>query len=255
LGLEAQLAALQGYARTIDGVILETYQEVETGKRSDRPVLTKAMSHARKARATLVIAKLDRLARNVHFISGLMESGIPFDCADRPGADPFRLHIEAAIAEEEARKISERTKAALAAYKARGGISRRIRDKYPNGVPEEIVRERAGRLGAALPGNYKFTLEDSHKGGQAAKRAITKAAKDAYTDIAPKIISLRQSGMPLKAVADQLNREGHTTRYAKPWNPCQVLRVLNRFTPIDLERRCTDVGLIKNRVGNVTSRV
>ena len=81
------------------GNVVAEYTEVETGKRSDRPKLAEALAHARKARATLVIAKLDRLARNVHFVSGLMESGVPFDCADRPGADPFRLHIEAAIAE------------------------------------------------------------------------------------------------------------------------------------------------------------
>ena len=73
------------------------YVETESGRKCDRPQLTEALAHAHRVRATIVIAKLDRLARNVHFISGLMESGVPFDCADRPGADPFRLHIEAAI--------------------------------------------------------------------------------------------------------------------------------------------------------------
>src|SRR5512134_3370299 len=89
LGLAAQQSAVEAYANGRGNGIVE-YTEVEAGKKADRPKMGEALAHARKAKATLVIAKLDRLARNVHFISGLMESGVPFDCADRPGADPFR---------------------------------------------------------------------------------------------------------------------------------------------------------------------
>ena len=89
-----------------------------------------------------MIAKLDRLGRNVAFISGLMESGVPFDCADRPGADPFRLHIEAAIAEEEARKISQRTREALRAAKRRGVLLGASRPECRN------LTDKARRRGA-----------------------------------------------------------------------------------------------------------
>ena len=127
LGLEAQQSCVADFARYGQHEIIAVYQEIETGKRSDRPELAKAISHAKRAKATLVIAKLDRLARNVHFLSGLMESRVDFVCCDNPNANRLTLHILAAVAEDEARRISERTKAALAAYKARGGSSARPR--------------------------------------------------------------------------------------------------------------------------------
>ncbi len=232
LGLDAQETALQGYAKAYNGAIAKTYREVETGKRSDRPELAKALAHAKRLGAVLVIAKLDRLARNVHFVSGLMESGVDFVACDNPHANKLTIHILAAIAEHEAEAISDRTKAALAAYKAKGGIGKKIREKYPNGVPEEIASERAGRLGAALPENHRFTLEDSHKGVEASKRAIAKAAHDAYADIAPEILALRKSGLSLRAIAGRLNAEGHITRTGKAYSAVQVARVLRRFTEI-----------------------
>ncbi len=120
LGLEAQQSYVINYARTGSHEIIVSYQEIETGKRSDRPELAKAIAHAKRAKATPVIAKLDRLARNVHFLSGLMESRVDFVCCDNPHANRLTLHILAAVAEDEACRISERTVAALAAYKARG---------------------------------------------------------------------------------------------------------------------------------------
>jgi DNA invertase Pin-like site-specific DNA recombinase len=103
-------------------VVLTEFVEVETGKNNERPRLAAAMAACRKHRAKLLIAKLDRLSRKVSFIAPLMESNVKFVACDMPDADPFRLHIEAAIAEEEARKISARTKAALAAAKTRGVV-------------------------------------------------------------------------------------------------------------------------------------
>jgi hypothetical protein len=97
-----------------------SYVEVETGKRSDRPELAKALCAARKAKATLLIAKLDRLARNVAFIANLMDAGVEFLACDQPFASRLTLHILAAVAEDKARRISERTKSALQAAKARG---------------------------------------------------------------------------------------------------------------------------------------
>lgn len=120
LGLEAQRAASETYCRSTGGKILREFTEVESGKRSNRPELKAALEACRATGATLLIAKLDRLARNVHFLSGLLESGVRCVAADMPNADRFMLHVYAAMAEEEGRRISERTRAALAAAKARG---------------------------------------------------------------------------------------------------------------------------------------
>ena len=118
LGLEAQESAIVRY--TTNGTVLATFREVESGKRCDRPELRKALDMAKRTGATLVIAKLDRLARNVHFISGLMEAGVDFLACDMPTANRLTLHIMAAMAEHEGRMISERTRNALAAAQARG---------------------------------------------------------------------------------------------------------------------------------------
>ena len=104
--------------------------EVESGKRSDRPQLAQALAAARKGRATLLIAKLDRLARNVAFIAAMMDAGVDFVACDQPFASRLTLHILAAVAEDEARRISERTKAALkAAWRAglRAGLKAELK--------------------------------------------------------------------------------------------------------------------------------
>ncbi len=119
LGLEAQQSAVQNYLRSDDEVIA-TYTEVESGKNPDRPQLRTALAMCRARRATLLVAKLDRLARNVHFLTTVMNSGVEFICADNPNASTLTIHILGAVAEYEAKVISERTKAALAAAKARG---------------------------------------------------------------------------------------------------------------------------------------
>jgi DNA invertase Pin-like site-specific DNA recombinase len=120
LGLEAQRVAVEAFARQHSGTIAASFVEVETGKGSDRPELANALEAARKGKATLLIAKLDRLARNVAFIANLMDAGVDFLACDQPFASRLTLHILAAVAEDEARRISERTKAALQAAKARG---------------------------------------------------------------------------------------------------------------------------------------
>lgn len=118
LGLEAQQSAVKKFVGV--NPLLSEFVEIESGTKADRPQLRKALAMAKSHKAILVIAKLDRLARNVHFISGLLESGVQFIAVDMPEADRTFLQMAAVFAEWEARKISERTKAALQAAKDRG---------------------------------------------------------------------------------------------------------------------------------------
>jgi len=212
LGLEAQQKAVRELAARNGATIIAEYIEVETGKRADRPRLAEALTHVCTTGAKLIIAKLDRLARNVHFISGLMESGVPFDCADRPGADPFRLHIEAAIAEEEARKISERTKAALERAAARGVKLGSARDGHWDG--REHLRQagitKAQPMGSAVN---------------------AQAARDHYSDVVvPKMKQWREEGKSLDEIAALLNADGFTTRRdRKPFTKGIVWRLIDRY--------------------------
>jgi DNA invertase Pin-like site-specific DNA recombinase len=118
LGLDAQRAAVAKHIGVAE--LVAEFTEIESGRKNDRAQLAAALATAKRTKSTLVIAKLDRLARNVHFVSGLLESNVPFVCADMPEADRTFLQMMAVFAEWEARKISERTKAALAQIKAQG---------------------------------------------------------------------------------------------------------------------------------------
>ncbi len=206
LGIEAQRLAVEAYAKQNGATLIVAYVEVESGKLADRPELAKALAHARRSKATLIVAKLDRLARNVAFLSTLMDSRVPFVACDNPHANRLTLHILAAVAEAEAVAISQRTKAALAAYKARGG-----------------------KLGGQLPQCRNLSQEARLKGARRAGLAVSKAAAEAYADLRPIMAELRGKGLPLHAIAMKLNQDGHTTRRGRPWNPVQVGRVLQRF--------------------------
>ena len=131
LGLEAQRTAVNSFAQG-KGEIVAEYTEVESGRRCDRPQLALAIAYAKRVRATLVIAKLDRLARDVHFLSGLMKDGLDFVACDMPQANKMTLHILAAVAEGEADMISQRVKDALASAKARG--VKLGKDAFPDGA-------------------------------------------------------------------------------------------------------------------------
>jgi DNA invertase Pin-like site-specific DNA recombinase len=202
LGLEAQQESVLQYVKS-HGELIEEFQEVETGKRSDRPELLKAIAHSRRIRAKLIIAKLDRLARNVAFTAALMESGVDFVCADNPNANRLTIHVLAAVAEDEARRISQRTSAALAAYKRRGG-----------------------KLGSQHPKCKQLSKQDSAKGSTIGATEMKRRAIQAYADLIPIIQSL--SGRPLREIASRLNELGHTTRTGKRWTATQVRRVIMR---------------------------
>jgi DNA invertase Pin-like site-specific DNA recombinase len=120
LGLEAQRAAVREHLNGGTWQVVAEFTEIESGKNADRPKLAAALKECRLRRAKLIIAKLDRLARNVAFVSNLMESGVEFEAVDFPQANRLTIHIMAAIAEHEAKMISDRTKAALAAARRRG---------------------------------------------------------------------------------------------------------------------------------------
>jgi DNA invertase Pin-like site-specific DNA recombinase len=203
LGLEGQEAAVAAHVASSGCELIATYTEVESGKKSNRSELLRAMAHAKRAKATLVIAKLDRLSRNVHFISGLMESGVEFVACDNPVANRFTVHILAACAEQEARAISERTKAALAAYKARGGL-----------------------LGSQRRGHPKLTPEAIEKGVRQSLKVRSAKRREAMADLVPTLCSMRANGMSLRAIARELNELGQTTSRGKGWDATAVLRVL-----------------------------
>ena len=203
LGLEAQQAEVWSFASQNDGEILAEYTEVETGKRADRPELAKAIAHAKLSGATLVIAKLDRLARNVHFTAGLMNSG------DNPNANRLTIHILAAVAEDEAQRISARTKAALKVAKARGV-----------------------RLGSARSDHWQgrehLRVKGQAKATQVAAEKRSKRAREAYDFLVPAIRERRVSGESFQQVAEWLNEQGHRTTAKKPFTRAAVRRVLLR---------------------------
>jgi len=235
LGLEAQQALVSAYVERTKASIVGEFTEVETGKRDDRPELAKAIACAKRHKASLVIAKLDRLARRVHFISGLMESKVDFLCADSPDDDPFVLHLKASFAEEESRKISQRTKAALNAYKVNGHVSKRIRLLYPDGVPKDVVEATAGKLGGSLPQCRTLTPEARARGAAHSAAARKAAAYAAVSDLVPEISKMWVTeSMSLRAIADRLNAAEQTDPAeqdepaARTWSAMRVKRVLNR---------------------------
>lgn len=209
LGLEAQRAAVEAFARSAGATIDASFTEVESGKLADRPKLTAAIAHARRGKGKLVIAKLDRLARNVAFLSAIMESGVEFVAVDNPNASRLTIHILAAVAEDEARRISDRTKAALAAAKARGTL-----------------------LGSARPGHWRGH-EDARLAGLAKGREqalIVRRAKalEAVADLLPMMQARRADGASLATIAGELNAAGHRTQRGNDWTAQGVKLVLDR---------------------------
>ncbi|WP_375178241.1 recombinase family protein [Sphingobium yanoikuyae] len=204
LGLAAQESAVQQHATSGGHRIVAQFVEVESGKRADRPQLAAALAACRLHRATLCIAKLDRLARNLAFVANLMESGTDFVAVDNPTANRLTIHLLAAIAEHEREMISQRTKAALAAAKARG-----VRLGNPNGAA------------ALMPGHREAAV----KGGAVAReRADQRAAQ-----ILPILQQLElEVGGSAVELAKALNFRGVPAPAGGVWYPEQVRRVWRR---------------------------
>jgi DNA invertase Pin-like site-specific DNA recombinase len=197
LGLDAQRAAVARHIGQAE--LVAEFTEVESGRKNDREQLAHALSLAKRTKATLVIAKLDRLARNVHFISGLLESNVPFVCADMPEADRTFLQMMAVFAELEARKISERTKAALAQIKAQGR-----------------------KLGSPTP-----------ELGSVAGIAKLQAKADRYAErVGPVVreIIAKTGAKTMRDIAEVLEARGiETPRGGCVWHPSQVANLLKRI--------------------------
>ena len=201
LGLDAQKAAVAAYVLGKAGNVASEFVEAESGKNNERPELQRALAEAKRLGAVLLIAKLDRLARNVAFIAALLESGVEVTAADMPEANRFMLHVMAAVAEHEGQAISERTKAALAAAKARGV-----------------------KLGWAMPERRQEQQQASAK-SQAAR--IAKADTFA-ANVLPVIRSLQGQGLSLRGVAKALNERGVKTARGGEWQATTVRNILAR---------------------------
>ena len=198
LGLDAQRKLVADYLNGGSWTLSAEFTEVESGKRSDRPQLTAALAMCKRLRAKLVVAKLDRLSRNVGFISALMDSGVEFVAADMPHANKMTLQVIAVFAEYERDLISERTRRALAQAKERGTVL---------GGPKRL---EASALGAAA----------------------NKANAERFAaNVIPIIREIQASGVTtLRGVAKALNARGVQSARGVPWSPVAVSNILKRST-------------------------
>lgn len=200
LGIDAQREAVREFLSG-GGKLVEEVVEVESGRRSDRPELERALTLCRLHKATLVVAKLDRLARDAHFLLGLKDAGVEFVCCDMPSANRLTVGILAMVAEEEARMISARTKAALAAAKRRG-----VKLGRPN------LTDRARAQGRVVSARVR---------GRRAERRMA--------DLAPLLEELGRAGhIGPAALARALNHRGVPAARGGAWTATQVTRALAR---------------------------
>jgi DNA invertase Pin-like site-specific DNA recombinase len=204
LGLDAQRAAVATFCKTRGCEVLGEYVEVESGKRDDRPQLAAALRHAKLTGATLVIAKLDRLSRNVAFLASLQDSGVRFIAADMPEANELTVHIMAAVAQAERKAIASRTREALKAAKARG-----VKLGNPNGA---AALRRAG------------------KGTSAALAAVRADANAFAASLADAIAGFQRAGITsLPGLAKALNEASIRTPRGGQWHPTTVRNLLRRL--------------------------
>ena len=214
LGLEAQRHAVEAFCDRRGCEVLAEYTEVESGKSSDRPELLKALHHAKVTGATVVVAKMDRLSRNLAFLAALQDSGARFVAADMPEANELTVHIMASVAQAEGKAISTRTREALQAAKARGCKA--------NGEPF-----KAGRLGNP---NGAAALRRAGRGNVAAVAALKAGANEHAADLAPIITHLQTEGLTsLRDLAGALNQRRMLTPRGGKWHPTSVKNLLARI--------------------------
>lgn len=200
LGLEAQQEMVKNFIRQNGGQIVAEYQEVESGKNDERPQLIRAMRHAHVVGGKLLVGKLDRLSRDLHFITSLQKSHVDFIVADMPNCDSFTINIYGALAQREREMISERTKAGLAAAKARG---------VKLGKPENL------------------TQAASDKGRIASRQLRTEKAARFAEMVHPRIEELRNEGLSLRSIATKLDNEHFKTARGGKWTAPSVRNILS----------------------------
>ncbi len=210
LGLEAQVRMVEGYAR--NGVIIKEFTEKETGtSKRERPILAEAIEMCKETGAKLLIAKLDRLARDVHFISSLSRTGVDFICCDNPNANKLTINLLASVAESEAEAISARTKAGLAS------IKERIRK-------DGMYLSRSGRNITSLGTPENLTDEGRRKSGEVIKQRFK---NNRNTRMArPYASELKDKGLELIEIADKLNSNGFITATGRQFNKFSVYRLI-----------------------------
>lgn len=208
LGMEAQRAAVEELCRSrAMTLIAPPFEEIESGNRADRPELLKALERCKVTGATLVVAKLDRLSRNVAFLATLQDSGVKFIAADMPEANELTVHILAAVAQAERKAISRRTKEALAAAKARG-----TKLGNPNGAAALRRFGDASALGTA---------------------AVQRKADEHAQRLRPIVDQIRKAGnVSLPTIAAALNAEGVLTPRGAKWHPSSVSNLLCRLNDL-----------------------
>jgi DNA invertase Pin-like site-specific DNA recombinase len=218
LGLDAQRKAVDDFLNGGCWQLLQEYIEVETGKHDQRPVLIEALHHCKVTGATLVIAKLDRLSRDLEFIARLQKSGTRFVCADMPEATELTVHLFAAIAQHERKTTSERTRAAL------GSIKRTIEEhgRYTSRTRGTTIERLGNPHGAAA-------LRRAGKGNAAAIAAVHELADEHARDILPVIEDIRRSGITsFEGIARELNNREIRTARGGAWHPSTVRNLLAR---------------------------
>jgi DNA invertase Pin-like site-specific DNA recombinase len=219
LGLEAQQEAVRSYLNGGSWELMAEVVEVESGKKNDRPRLAEALRLCRLHGAVLIIAKLDRLARNVAFISNLMESGVEFTAVDFPQANRLTVHILAAVAEHEREMISKRTKDALASKRA----------FYARLTDQEKAELRLKGKATQLGGNRGKIHLTARKGALASAVVRSTKAKRRAADIGPIVADIQASGATsLRQIAAALNERHIRTARGREWTATQVIRVLGQ---------------------------
>lgn len=204
LGLEAQRSNIANYLNGGQWTLLKEFLEVESGKNSDRPKLQEALQLCKATGATLLIAKLDRLSRDAHFLLGLQKAGVHFVAVDMPTANELTVGIMALVAQEERKATSKRTKEALAAAKARG---------VKLGNPNNLTSDAAAR-------------------GRTAGVSVIKKRADAFAKGSiDRINRLKSEGYSYNGIARILNGEGilSATGKANAWSACAIINIVERI--------------------------
>jgi DNA invertase Pin-like site-specific DNA recombinase len=229
--IEAQRAAVQDYVTANPGFVVAEFSDVMSGRKDSRPELAKALSMCRIARAVLVIARLDRLSRNVEMIARLMESSLEFVAVDFPHANRFTIHILAAVAEYESRLISERMKQVIAARRERGAKVGRLADGVPRRFPP---------------------------GCQEASALVRQARSEARArDLAPLVWKAIAEGKSMSLIADEFNESGVAPIQRVPWTKNSIWRITRQTAAVFGQTRPAGrrIGTAQNKVRKRVSEI